>query len=270
MSDYSYVHGYSDREAARLRDQAGTLDGLLHHDTFYAAGRQVLEAGCGVGAQTVIIAAGSPEARFTSVDVSASSLAQAELALGERGLGNVTLLQADVFDLPFGPASFDDVFVCFLLEHLGDPAGALRCLRHVLKPGGTLTVIEGDHGSAFFHPDSRHARRTIRCLIDLQAEMGGDSLIGRRLYTLLTEAGFRDVRVSPRFVYADDSRPEMVDGFTRKTFAAMVAGAREPALAAGMMTAGEFDLGIRDLYRAGEPGGTFCYTFFKAVARTPD
>jgi cyclopropane fatty-acyl-phospholipid synthase-like methyltransferase len=49
----TYVHGYSDSEAARLGDQADALAELLHHDTHYPAGDRVLEAGCGVGAQTV-------------------------------------------------------------------------------------------------------------------------------------------------------------------------------------------------------------------------
>lgn len=59
----SDVHGYSERESERLSDQAGTLEDLLHHDTVYPAGSTVLEAGCGVGAQTVILAKNSPAAK---------------------------------------------------------------------------------------------------------------------------------------------------------------------------------------------------------------
>lgn len=266
MNDDRYVHGYSQWESERLRDQAGTLAELLHRDTHYPAGRKVLEAGCGVGAQTVILAANSPDADITSIDISSSSIAQAERLMRERGIGNVSFLEADIFALPFEQDRFHEVFVCFLLEHLAGPLDALGRLRDVLKPGGTMTVIEGDHGSAFFYPDSPHARRAIQCLIDLQANIGGDSLIGRRLYPLMKDAGFKDVSVSPRFVYADATMPDLVDGFTRKTFTAMVEGAREQVLSAGFMTADEFDRGICDLYRAAEPDGVFCYTFFKGVA----
>ncbi len=139
-------------------------------------------------------------------------------------------------------------------------------LRSVLKPGGTVTVIEGDHGSAYFHPDSAHARRAIECLVELQRRAGGDSLIGRRLYPLLTAAGFREVRVSPRVVYADGSRPAMAAGFTRRTFAAMVQGVGEQAVGQGLMDRESWQQGVRDLYRAAEADGTFSYTFFKAVA----
>jgi ubiquinone/menaquinone biosynthesis C-methylase UbiE len=261
-----YVHGYSGRERERLTDQADTLVELLHSDTFFPSGSVVLEVGCGVGAQTVTLARQSPEATIVAIDISADSLAAAEESVRSAGFRNVVFQQADVFSLTFGPETFDHVFTCFVLEHLSRPREALAHLSQVLKPGGNITVIEGDHGSAYFHPESPYARQAIRCLIELQARVGGDSLIGRTLYPLLVESGFQHVTVSPRMVYVDSSRPQLVEGFTRNTFTAMVEGVRERALAAGLIDEETWDKGIRDLYRTAEADGTFCYTFFKAVA----
>ena len=262
----AYVHGYDDRENQRLRDQASALVDLLHHDTRYGAGSRVLEAGCGVGAQTVTLARNSPEAHITSIDVSDASVATASAAVRAAGVTNVEVRRADLFALPFPPGSFDHVFVCFVLEHLAAPVEALHRLKAMLRPGGTLTVIEGDHGSAYFHPRSARADRAIKCLVDLQALAHGDALIGRALYPLVTGAGYADVRVSPRMVYVDASRPALVEGFTKLTFTAMVEGVRDRAIAAGMSSAAEFDAGVADLYRTAEADGTFCYTFFKATA----
>jgi SAM-dependent methyltransferase len=260
-----YVHGYDPREQERLADQADTLVGLLHHDTGYPAGSSVLEAGCGVGAQTVTLAAHSPGAQITSIDISASSVAEARRRVAAAGLGNVELQQADIFALPFAAASFDHVFVCFVLEHLPRPVEALRILRGLVRPGGTLTVIEGDHGSAYFHPASERADAAIACQVELQRRAGGNALIGRELYPLLVEAGLADVRVSPRMVYVDASRPALVEGFTRRTFTAMIAGTRDAAIEAGLSGATAFDAGIRDLERTTAADGTFSYTFFKAT-----
>jgi SAM-dependent methyltransferase len=260
-----YVHGYSAREQARLLDQATTLAGLLHAGTRYPAGSRVLEAGCGVGAQTVTLARNSPDASFTSVDVSEESLAAARARAREASLSNVTFERADLFALPFPEESFDHVFLCFVLEHLARPAEALRALRSRLRPGGTLTVIEGDHGSTFFHPDDADARHAVECLVALQARAGGDALIGRQLFPLLAGAGLREVEVSPRVVYADASRPEWVQGFTLDTFTAMVEGVRERALAAGLVDEAAWRRGIAGLRRAAGPDGVFCYTFFKGV-----
>ncbi|MDQ2706154.1 MAG: methyltransferase domain-containing protein [Actinomycetota bacterium] len=266
-----YVHGYRVEENERLHDQAGSLVELLHADTGFPAGSTVLEVGCGVGAQTIAIAARSPGAHITAIDTSRTSLADAAARVKASGCGDVEFQQADVFTLPHavGPLAdggFDHVFVCFLLEHLPRPVEALTRLRGMLKPGGTITVIEGDHGSAYFHPDSQAARDAISCQVTLQRHAGGDALIGRRLHPLLVEAGYDAVTVSPRMVYVDANHPELVDSFIRKTFTAMIEGVREPAIAAGITDPDRFDTGIRDLLRTTEPDGVFCYTFFRATA----
>jgi SAM-dependent methyltransferase len=266
LPEGEYVHGYSEREAARLHDQAGTLAGLLHHDTVYPTGSRVLEAGCGVGAQTLFLARNSPGASFSCVDVSEESIRQASALLEGAGASNVEFRVADLFDLPGEEERFDHVFCCFLLEHLAEPLEALKALGRLLREGGTITAIEGDHGSCFFHPDSEHARLAIRCLVESQRRLGGNALIGRELYPLLSATGFRDVAVSPRMVYVDASRPELVEGFTRNTFIAMVEGARDRAVEMGLAPGEEIDLGVRDLYRTAEPDGAFCYTFFKGTA----
>src|SRR5712692_4509 len=261
----TYVHGYHPRENERLQDQAGTLVDLLHSDTAYPPGSLVLEAGCGVGAQTVTLAQRSPDARFISVDVSAHSIAEAKRRTEAAGFTNVQFQQADIFALPFRPESFDHVFVCFALEHLSRPVEALAILNKLLKPGGNMTVIEGDHGSTYFHPDSRAAQMAIHCQVELQRLAGGNALIGRQLYPLMVQADLEAVHVSPRMVYVDSSRPDLVDGFTRKTFTAMIEGVRESAIRAGLADPESFDAGVRDLHRTTEADGVFCYTFFKGV-----
>jgi SAM-dependent methyltransferase len=262
----AYVHGYEASESLRLNDQATTLEALLHHDTAYPAGCAVLEAGCGVGAQTVPLVRNSPGAQITCLDISAASLAEAAARVQAACLHSPQFRQGDLQNLPFADGSFDHAFVCFVLEHLPDPAAALIELRRVLRPGGSLTVVEGDHGSTLFHPDDPAARHAIHCQVALQRAAGGDADIGRRLYPLLSGAGFGAVRVSPRMVYVDASRPELVDGFIRKTFTAMVACTRDDAIRAGLTDAAAFDAGIAALLRTAEPDGVFCYTFFKAVS----
>lgn len=264
MSD-PYVHGYDPRENERLSDQAAALINLLHADTHYPAGSRVLEAGCGVGAQTVTLASRSPQAHFTSIDISAKSVAQARQRVEAAGFGNVEFQEADIFSLPFEPASFDHVFVCFVLEHLAQPVRALKILRELIKPGGTLTVIEGDHGLTCFHPDNAAAREAIQCQVDLQEKAGGNALIGRQLYPLMAAAQLDAVRVSPRMVYVDGSKPDWAEGFTRNTFTAMIQGVREPATAAGLIQPQRFDEGIQALLRTAQSDGVFCYTFFKGV-----
>jgi SAM-dependent methyltransferase len=264
-----YIHGYNERESERLLEQAASVVDLLHCDTRYPAGSRVLEIACGTGAQTVSLARNNPDSRFIAFDHSSVSLAQAIDRVKSAGLNNVEFLHADLFALPFAAESFDHAFVCFVLEHLSRPIEALVVAKQLLKPRGTITVFEGDHGSAYFHPHSEVAHRAIDCQVELQRRAGGNACIGRQVYPMLVEAGYVDARVSPRMVYVDASRPALVDSFTRKTFTWMVEAVRESALEAGLIDPATFDAGIRDLLRAAEPDGVFCYTFFKGVAVKP-
>ncbi len=263
MTHSRYVHGYSYREAIRLNDQAETLEDLLHHDTIFPKGSLVLEAGCGVGAQTKIIAPKNPDSKIMAVDFSSASLQEAQNLITTSGITNVDFRQADIYDLPFENEAFDSVFLCFVLEHLHDPLKALHELKRVLRKGGSIIAIEGDHGSTFFYPHSVYAHAAIHCQVELQQQNGGNCNIGRELYPLFKSAGLSGISVSPRMVYVDASKPRLVEGFIKNTFTAMIEGVGEKAIHHGLTDRLAFEQGIIDLYRTAESDGVFCYTFFK-------
>ena len=98
---------------------------------------------------------------IVAVDVSAASITETQRRLAASGCDKVHPMQADIHDLALAEGSFDHVCVCFVLEHLPYPLRALAALKRMLRPGGTITVIEGDHGSALFHPDDADARAAI-------------------------------------------------------------------------------------------------------------
>lgn len=262
-----YVHGYSSRETQRLQDQSGILEELLHSDTQYPAGSKVLEAGCGVGGQTILLTKRSPEAEFTSIDISPVSLDQARQLIEDEGVANVNFEQANILDLPFEDETFNYIFVCFVLEHLSEPLEALAGLKRVLIKGGTLTVIEGDHGSCFWCPETPASLRVWDCMIRAQQYLGHDPLIGRRLYPLLRQAGVDVQYVNPRWVYADELNPGLLDGMVNKIIVPMTQTAREKSLEMGLIDEETWNRGIADLENSGvPPEGTFFYTWFKAVA----
>lgn len=263
MENTKYVHGYSEREALRLKDQATTLDDIIHNDSIFPKDSLVLEAGCGVGAQTKIISTKNPDSNFISVDLSEDSITEAKAMIKSLGINNVELKQADIYNLPFKDETFDSVIICFVLEHLHNPTQALNELKRVLKKGGTIVAIEGDHGSTFFYPDSKYAYSAINCQVQLQKQSGGNSNIGRELYPLFKSIGLYDISVSPRMVYVDASRPHLVEGFIKNTFTAMIEGIGEKAIRQGIVDSSTFEKGIKDLYRTAESDGVFSYTFFK-------
>jgi SAM-dependent methyltransferase len=263
----AYVHGYSERETQRLYEQAEILEEILHTGTQFPAGAKVLEAGCGVGGQTRLLVKHSPDAQFTCIDISEKSLATAKKLKDKAGFKNITFQKANIHTLDFSDETFDHVFICFVLEHLDDPVAALTELKRVLKLGGTITVIEGDHGSCFWHPETPASIKAWNGLIIAQRAQGHDPNIGRRLTPLLTEAGFNVQSCEPAWLYADRLSPDLRDGMVNHIIVPMVQSAENQILEENLVPKDIYKKGIADLSRVDQiEEGTFFYTWFKAVA----
>jgi ArsR family transcriptional regulator len=121
----------------------------------------VLDAGAGDGATAQLIA---PRARsVTCVDISETLIDAARVRLASHP--NAKAQVADLVDLPFADASFDQVLALNVLTHLRAPGRALGELGRVLRPGGRLvlvTLAAHDHldvtsGYGHIHPGFRPA-----------------------------------------------------------------------------------------------------------------
>jgi SAM-dependent methyltransferase len=91
----------------------------------------ILDAGCGSGRNMVELA---HHGVVSGIELSHTSVALAR----ERDVGEV--VEGSVMDMPFDDASFDLTVCLDVIEHLEDDVGALRELRRVTGPGGTLLV----------------------------------------------------------------------------------------------------------------------------------
>ncbi|GGX03174.1 methyltransferase [Streptomyces malachitofuscus] len=109
-------------------------------------GGRVLDAGCGTGrALPPLRAAVGPSGVVLGADLTPAMLREAARAGRDR---DGALLLTDVAALPLRSSSLDAVFAAGLIAHLPDPAGNLREIARVVRPGGVL---------ALFHPVGRAA-----------------------------------------------------------------------------------------------------------------
>lgn len=99
-------------------------------------GARVLDVCCGTGDLTVALEARARSARVFGTDFSHRMLAVA------RGKSSCPLYQADGLELPIAEASFDLVTVAFGFRNFANYQRGLTELRRVLRPGGTLAILE--------------------------------------------------------------------------------------------------------------------------------
>lgn len=117
---------------------------------------------------------------------------------------------ADARALPFPDASFQRAFCVEMLEWVTPPVAALAEIRRVLVPGGTALVVHTDFDTQLFHAADRALNRKV---LQAFADAGPNGRIGRDLYALCREAGFRSVEPS---VYVLTSTAWSPDRYPRR------------------------------------------------------
>jgi SAM-dependent methyltransferase len=117
------------------------------------AGRLVLDAGCGNGRYAYLASANG--GRVIGVDLSDAVDAAAE---NTAAVKDVQIVQADIFRLPFAPGTFDVIFSIGVLMHTGDAALAVRRLRSLVTPGGSLSVHLYGKGNRVYELVDRRLR----------------------------------------------------------------------------------------------------------------
>jgi SAM-dependent methyltransferase len=142
-------------------------------DLALGAGARILDAGCGSGRNMVELAR---HGVVTGVELSQTSV---DLARA-RGAGEV--IAGSVLEMPFPDQSFDLAVTLDVIEHLEDDLGALRELRRLVAPGGSLLVTVPAYQWLWSGHDeiNHHHRRYTR----------------RSLRAVAQQAGWQEVRTS--------------------------------------------------------------------------
>jgi ubiquinone/menaquinone biosynthesis C-methylase UbiE len=232
MSAHTQLRGGSRSAAGRGRDRLPAYDDLLtaYHDAFapeleravrdlpLPAGARILDAPCGGGFYTACFARRLGGAgAITAADLSDSYLARAERAVAAvRPTPTTTFVRADVYRLPFDDARFDAAWCAQSFISLDDPAGALRELGRVVRPGGAVAVLETDE----FHHVLLPWPVELELVVQKAVQAGSRKKYGRRsrlypgryLRRTLTAAGLRPRR---KKTYAADRQAPFDPGVRR-------------------------------------------------------
>jgi len=264
-----YLHGFTPEEQDRLFRQARQLEGEIHVSLPFRRCRKLLEVGCGVGAQTAILLRYFPDLHVTGIDRSEVNLEMAEQNLSRvLWAGNrYELRQGDAETLPFEAGTFDSAFLCWILEHVGDPERVLSEVRRVLRPGAPIVVTEVQNASFFIDPYSPQTLSYWMAFNDHQIDLGGDPFVGAKLGNLLQQNGYRDITTDVRAIHLDNRLPGERAEFLAYWTELLLSGA--PGLQQAGRVSAEVVEGMKqELARVGrDPNAVFFYCFVQARAR---
>lgn len=236
-----------DQTVATSVPRRGILSALHVED-----GSTVVDLGCGFGILALELA-GLHRIHAIAVDSDTAVLSSARRAVaaaeGRDGLARgsaVRVVAGDAYRLPILDSTVDMVVARYLFQHLGRPEAALREIGRVLRPSGTVCVMDVDDGLYVTHPERSGPYARLReALAAAQVSDGGDRRIGRRLAGLLDAAGFVVAALTavPQATYG----PVRAEGPAGRILLGRLRTMRERIIAGGHMTAADFDADLEAL-----------------------
>lgn len=204
-----YLHGYSSGEQDRLYRQARFLEESVYDHIDFSKAGKVIEVACGVGAQTEILLKRFPKLFVQGIDASKAQIGRARQHLKKPiKQGRVALDVGDARKLPYESSAFDGAFVCWFLEHLGEPIPVLKEIRRVLKPGGLIYCSEVLNATFYVHPYSPATLQYWFAYNDQQWMMKGDPFVGAKLANYLLDAGYQNVSTEVKISHFDNRMPK--------------------------------------------------------------
>jgi len=243
-----YVHGTDPVEQRRL----SALNRLLNETSLShmapRAGERVLDLGSGLGQLTRGMARATG-VRVLGIERSAEQIAEALRLASEAGEDAlVEFRPGDALDPPLSPAewgTFDVAHARFVLEHVPEPLGVVRQMVRALKPGGRLVLEDDDHEVLRLFPEPAGFSAMWTSYMRTYDLAGNDPLVGRRLVSLIHQAGAvprRNDLLSFGGSVGEERFAPLVENIVR-----ILEGAREAMAKAGPPVGEAFDQALREL-----------------------
>lgn len=269
-TESSYIHGTAPEEQARLSNLNELLNRSCLRELALREGDRVLDVGSGLGQLTRAMArvAGNP---VVAVERSADQIAEARrqaLAAGEAEL--LDLRPGDASALPLlerEVRSFDVAHARFLLEHVRDPLAVVRQMVAAVRPGGRVVLADDDHDLMKLHPEPPGFHEVFQAFVRGYDRLGNDPFVGRRLPSLLHQAGAAPSRITWVFFGACAGEPSFRG--VADNLAQVLTGARQLVLEVGI-GAPQFDAAMDALDAfALRPDAAIWYGMAWAEGRIP-
>ncbi len=208
-SERNYIHGFSISEPPRLVEQAAVLAPAVFEGINLNKTANLLEIGCGVGAQTKHILRHWPHLYIHCIDINIDPLLSAADYLRDEIAGDqVSVTAADAENLPYEDNTFDAALTIWMLEHAQSPEKIFSEMHRVLKTGGRILLTEVDNSTFGFTPENTVIEGWWQKFNACQERGGSDPYIGQNLKRIARDTGFSDINEEVLDIVSSSREPQ--------------------------------------------------------------
>lgn len=181
-------------------------------------GAKILDAGCGSGILSRHLAQHYPDVEVSACDFSDLRLKQAKDYSKKSGHHHISFFQSSLDNLQQASNQFDFVVCRYVFEYILNPVETTKELMRVLRPGGTLCLIDLDGVFLNFHSNNQDFEKKLQQVKD---NLRIDLFVGRKLFSYLHAAGLANItrHVSVHDFQGEDLRMEYENAKERLRFA---------------------------------------------------
>ena len=263
-----YTGRNMEEEAMRLELQAVALGDITDQEIAaidIKSGMSILDAGCGTGAITRRFAQVAKPAKVIGVDFDPLFLDFAKSIAADEGVENIDFVSGDIDNLDYEDDKFDLSYCRLVLMHVQNPVKTVKELKRVTKKGGKVSISDQDDGTVLVHP-------VIPKLTDLWNRYGQwaktqkmDRYIGRQLYSILSQAGLKSIKIFPFPIYRTSENSEQLRMFASVPVQIIDVDKTE-LLEQGIFTEEEYDEAMDEFEEMmSDPGAFAMTTYFLAI-----
>jgi SAM-dependent methyltransferase len=250
LPESQYIHGTKANEQRRLSLLNSLINEACLGELRLSGSERILDVGSGLGQFTRAMGRTlDPNGYVLGVERDLEQLAdanrQATLA-GDEGL--VELRRGNALDLPLAPqewGTFDVAHTRFVLEHVPDPLTIVKGMVRAVRPGGRVVLADDDHAILRLWPDPPGFQTLWDAYIRAYDRLGNDPFVGRRLVSLLHQAGVQPMRNTLVFFGSCAGNPHL-SAFV-ENLTGVIVGARDTVLSNGLFDEAYFDEVVTNL-----------------------
>jgi ubiquinone/menaquinone biosynthesis C-methylase UbiE len=242
-----YVHGTSPEEQDRLSLLNDLLNENCLNEMHLLQGQRVLDVGSGLAQFTRMMAwAVGAEGKVVGIEGDPRQLSEA-IRKGKDSTEQLPLelRSGDAAALPLKLdewGTFDIVHARFLLEHVHEPLQVVHQMAKAVKAGGRVILADDDHDILRLWPDPPEVVALWKAYTRMYDRLGNDPYVGRRLVSLLYEAGLHPRR-SRWISFGSCSGDPHFQGYAMNLLS-VLAGVKEAIVSHHLINEREFDSAI--------------------------